>query len=108
MNNRRTELQNEFVDLVDIRSLAGAQAQVVEAHSALFEAVALPLCRRNRDACSAPYAIEVGLRVEQNLHLEEFEQRRPESARSGEIRNGELEMGDTVQLHDRSSALSRN
>mgnify|MGYP003543634189 CR=1 FL=1 len=65
-------------------TLAGAQADVVEADTTLVEAVApvLRVDRRERDPRAASDAVEVGLRVEQDLHLEEPEQRLPEGPRA--------------------------
>jgi hypothetical protein len=101
MNDRRTEAFHEGVNLIDIRAFPRAQAEMVKADTTLVKGGlgVFGIRRRNRDARSTTDALEVSLRIEENLHLEEFEERRPEGSRPSHICHCELDMGDPIELH---------
>src|SRR5262249_10651365 len=107
VNDAGAELvDHEAMDRIDIFAAARAQAQVVQPGRVLIETPAALLAGRaaHEDAGAAADAVDDVLALDQGLHGQEVTELLPERHALLRVCDGELDVGDTVDLdgHDGS------
>src|SRR5205814_3246809 len=97
----RSKRDYEVVQFVDVGALAGAETQMVQTDAILLECRAGVFGRRRADPDRGASADAVIRRVgvDDRLHAEEWQQLAIEFARAFEIRRGEKDMRNAVDLH---------
>src|SRR6266700_766145 len=93
--------EQEGVQFIDVRTLARPKAQMMQADALLLEGCAGMFRRGCADADrgAAADAIEGGVGIDDGRHAEKWQELAIERARALEIRRGEKNMRDAVDLH---------
>src|SRR5689334_10261659 len=101
MNDERADLDKKAMRLVDIATLAGAKADMMQTDITLDETLALRSRRWRFDAeaGSRTDAIVDARRIRDDLQPQERQQLAVEGARRVEVSRGDEDMGDAVDFH---------
>ena len=96
---------HEFVNLVDIPSLARSKTQMVKTGSVLIESGAILARRRssNQNPCTAPDAVDNAFAPNQRLHPQEMAQILPERNTALRIVDRQLNVRDPVDLYSQNT-----